>query len=138
MEEEKGRLNQITRRLLEAAIEGHRRVGLGLLESAYESCLGFELRWRGLRIEPLRPLPVAYKDMKLDCGYGLERGVEDANSLEVEAIGHLAPIHHAQLFSYPRISAMKVSWLIKNGHKRIVNEFPDSAFAASSAVKPQV
>ena len=80
--------------------------------------------------------------MKLDCGYRLDIVVEDAIILEIKAIEQLAPIHDAQLLSYLRLSGLKVGLLmnfhvrvLKNGLKRIVNEFPDSAFSASSAVK---
>src|SRR5438045_6225803 len=94
------------------------------------------------RIEQQRPLPVVYKDVKLDCGYRLDIVVEDAIIIEVKAIEQLAPIHDAQLISYLQLSGMKVGLLLnfhvrvlKNGLKRIVNEFPDSAF---SAVKENV
>jgi GxxExxY protein len=117
-------------------------LGPGLRESAYETCLAYELRQLGFRIEQQRPLPVVYKDVKLDCGYRLDIVVEDAIILEVKAIEQLAPIHDAHLLSYLRISGMKVGLLmnfhvrvLKNGLKRIVNEFPDSAFSASSAIK---
>jgi GxxExxY protein len=140
--QEKDRLDQITRRIIGAAIEVHRHLGLGLLESAYETCLAYELKELGFRVEQQRPLPVVYKDVKLDCGYRLDIVVENAIILEVKAIEQLAPIHDAQLLSYLRISGMKVGLLLnfharvlKNGLKRIVNEFPDSAFSASSAVK---
>ncbi len=76
--EEKDRLDSITRRIIGAAIEVHRRLGPGLLESAYETCLAFELRQLGLRIEEQKPLPVVYRDVKLDCGYRLDLVVEDS------------------------------------------------------------
>ncbi len=140
--QEKDRLDQITRRIIGAAIEVHRHLGPGLLESAYEAGLAYELKQLGFRIEQQRLLPVVYKDVKLDCGYRLDIVVEDAIILEIKAIEQLAPIHDAQLLSYLRISGMKVGLLmnfhvrvLKNGLKRIVNEFPDSAFSASSAVK---
>lgn len=140
--EEKDRLDLITRRIIGAAIEVHRRLGPGLLESAYEACLAFELRERGLKIEQQKPLPVAYKDVQLECGYRLDLVVEDAVVVEIKAIEQLAPIHDAQVLSYLRIANKRVGLLInfhtrvlKNGLKRIVNEFPDSAFSAISAVK---
>jgi GxxExxY protein len=143
--QEKDRLDQITRRIIGAAIEVHRHLGPGLLESAYETCLAYELKQLGFRVEQQKPLPVVYKDVKLDCGYRLDLVVEDAIILEVKAIEQLAPIHDAQLLSYLRISGLKVGLLmnfhvrvLKNGLKKIVNEFPDSAFSASSAVKMNV
>jgi|SRR5450432_1313356 GxxExxY protein len=135
--QEKDRLDQISRRIIGAAIEVHRHLGPGLLGSAYETCLAYELKQLGFRIEQQNPLPVVYKDVKLDCGYRLDIVVEDAIILEVKAIEQLAPIHDAQLLSYLRISGLKVGLLLnfhvrvlKNGLKRIVNEFPDSAISA--------
>ncbi len=135
--EEKERLDSITRRIIGAAIEVHRHLGPGLLESAYEACLAFELRQSGFRIEQQKRLPVIYKDVKLDCGYRLDLVVEDSVVVEIKAVDQLAPIHDAQLLSYLRLSGKRVGLLInfhvrvlKNGLKRIVNEFLDSARAA--------
>jgi GxxExxY protein len=135
--EEKDRLDSITRRIIGAAIEVHRRLGPGLLESAYEICLAFELRQMGLNIEEQRPLPVIYRDVKLDCGYRLDLVVEDSIIVEIKAGDQLAPIHDAQLLSYLRLSGKRVGLLtnfhvrvIKNGLKRIVNDFPDSGRSA--------
>jgi len=131
--EEKDRLDSITRRIIGGAIEVHRHLGPGLLESAYEVCLAFELRRMGFEIEQQKPLPVIYKDVKLDCGYRLDLMVEDAVVVEIKAVDHLSPIHDAQLLSYLRLSGKRVGLLInfhvrvlKNGLKRIVNDFPDS------------
>ena len=139
---EKDRLDQVTGRIIGAAIEVHRHLGPGLLESAYETCLAFELEQLGFRIERQRTLPVVYKNVKLDCGYRLDIVVEGVIIVEVKAIDQLAPIHDAQLLSYLRISGLKVGLLmnfhvrvLKDGLKRIVNEFPDSALSATSAVK---
>jgi GxxExxY protein len=141
--DEKDRLDQITRRIIGAAIEVHKVVGPGLLESAYEACLAFELRAMGLKVEVQRPLPVVYKDVKLDCGYRLDLVVEDAVIVEIKAVERLAPIHDAQLLSYLKLSHKRVGLLLnfhvrvlKDGLKRIVNEFPDSA--ASAVVSPNV
>jgi GxxExxY protein len=131
--QEKDRLDLITRRIIGAAIEVHRHLGPGLLESAYEACLAYELRQTGLRIEQQKPLPIVYKDVKLDCGYRLDLVVEDSVIVEVKAIEQFAPIHDAQLLSYLRLSGKMVGLLInfhvrvlKNGLKRIVSDFPDS------------
>lgn len=138
---EKEQLDLITKEIIGAAIEVHRRLGPGLLESAYEACLVFELRERGLKIEQQKPLPVIYRDVKLDCGYRLDLVVEDSVIVEIKAIEQLLPVHDAQLLSYLRLSNKNVGLLInfhvrllKNGIKRIVHEFPDSAFSAISAV----
>ena len=98
--EEKERLDQITRRIIGAAIEVHKKLGPGLLESAYEVCMAFELRQLGYKIEQQKPLPVVYKDVKLECGYRLDLVVEDAVIVEIKAVQHLAPINDAQLLSY--------------------------------------
>jgi GxxExxY protein len=143
--EEKDRLDEITQCIIGAAIEVHKTLGPGLLESAYETCLAFELRQFGYKIEQQKPLPVIYKNVRLDCGYRLDLVVEDAVIVEIKAVAQLAPINDAQLLSYLRLSGMKVGLLInfhvrvlKNGLKRIVNEFPDSAFSASSAVNEEL
>ena len=138
----KQKLDLITQEIIGAAIEAHRRLGPGLLESAYEACLAFELRDRALKVEQQKPLPVIYREVKLDCGYRLDLVVEDLVIVEVKAIDRLLPIHDAQLLSYLRLSNKNVGLLInfhvrllKNGVKRIVHQFPDSATSAFSAVK---
>ena len=116
-------------------------MGPGLLESAYQACLAFELREAGLKVEEQLPLPVVYKNVRLDCGYRIDLLVEGEIVVEIKAIEALAPIHEAQLISYLRLAGKRAGLLInfhvrvlKEGLKRIVNEFPDSAFSASSAV----
>jgi GxxExxY protein len=138
---EKVKLDHITRQIIGAAIEVHKAVGPGLLESAYQACLAYELRQRGIRVEEQAPLPLLYKDVRLDCGYRLDLVVEDSVIVEIKAAEQLAPIHDAQLLSYLRLSNKKVGLLInfhsrvlKDGLKRIVNKFPDSANSAFSAV----
>jgi GxxExxY protein len=96
---EEERLNHITEMIIGAAIEVHRALGPGLLESAYETCLAFELAQRSLKVEQQKPLPVVYKEVKLDCGYRLDLLVEKAVIVEVKSVDHLAPIHQAQLLS---------------------------------------
>jgi len=130
---EKDRLDQITESIIGAAIEVHRALGPGLLESAYEACLAFELVERGLKIERQKPLPVVYRGVKLDCGYRLDIFVENAVIMEIKVVDRLAPIHKAQLLSYLRLSSCKVGLLInfnvkvlKDGVVRVVNDFPDS------------
>lgn len=139
--EEKDRLDLISRRIIGAAIEVHKTVGPGLLESAYQACLAFELRDRGLTVEEQRSLPVIYKDVHLDCGYRMDLLIEDSIIGEIKAVEQLAPIHEAQLLSYLRLARKPVDLLInfharvlKEGLKRIVNELPDSALSAYSAV----
>ena len=130
---EQERLDRITSTIINSAIKVHRALGPGLLESAYEACLAFELLEYGAKIERQKPLPVVYKDVKLDCGYRLDILVEDSVIIEIKVVDHIVPIHKAQLLSYLRLSQCKVGLLInfnvkviKNGIVRMVNEFPDS------------
>lgn len=109
------RLDQISRRIIGAAIEVHRHLGPGLLESAYQSCLVFELRQLGFRVEEQKPLPVTYKEVQLDCRYRLDLVVEDEIIVEVKATEKLLPIHEAQLLSYLRLAHKKVG-LLMNFH----------------------
>jgi GxxExxY protein len=131
---ENQRLDQISHGIIGAAIEVHRHLGPGLLESAYEACLVFEIKKLGMKVEEQKPLPVVYKEVKLDCGYRLDLVVEDEIIVEIKAIEKLLPIHDAQLLSYLRLTRKKVGLLmnfhvpvLKDGLKRIVNDFPDSA-----------
>jgi GxxExxY protein len=143
--QEKDKLDSITRRIIGGAIDVHRKLGPGLLESAYESCLAYELQQIGMRIERQKPLPVIYKEVRLDCGYRMDLVVEDEIVVEVKAVERLMPIHEAQLLSYLRIRGKRAGLLInfhvrllKNGIKRIVNDFPDSACSATLAVNKDV
>ena len=104
--------NEITEQIIGAAIEIHRVLGPGLLESAYEECLSHELKLRGLPFERQRPLPVEYKGIKLECGYRLDLLVEDTVVVEVKAVEAIEPIHEAQLLTYLRIGGWKVGLLI--------------------------
>jgi GxxExxY protein len=139
--DEKTKLNRITEQIIGAAIEVHRAIGPGLLESAYEACLVFELRQRGFKVEQQKPLPVVYKNVRLDCGYRLDLVVEDCVIVEIKAVEKLTSVHDAQLLSYLRLHDARVGLIInfhvtilKNGLRRIVNEFPDSAISAVSGL----
>ncbi|RMF91100.1 MAG: GxxExxY protein [Nitrospinota bacterium] len=130
---EKEQLDRITESIIGAAIAVHRALGPGLLESAYEACLAFELAERGLQVEQQKPLPVVYREVKLDCGYRLDLLVEGMVVVEIKAVERLMPVHQAQLLSYLRLSGCKVGLLInfhttvlKDGIRRVVNDFPDS------------
>ena len=135
------RLNAISEAVIGGAIDVHKAVGPGLLESAYEACLAYELRQRGLKVEQQKELPLRYRDVQLDCGYRLDLLVEDCVIVEVKAIETLLPIHQAQLMSYLRLTKCRLGLIINfnvtqltRGVRRVVNEFPDSAFSAISAV----
>lgn len=93
----------LTGDIIRAAIDVHRALGPGLLESAYEACLLYELRLRRLKVEAQKPLPIFYKDVMLDCGYRLDLIVEDQVIIEIKSVNAIAPIHEAQLLSYLRL-----------------------------------
>ena len=118
---ENEKLNGITEQIIGAAMDVHRALGPGLLESAYEACLMFELVSRGLKVEQQRALPVVYRDVKLDCGYRLDLVVENQVVVELKAVDELAPIHKAQLISYLKLSGLKVGLLI-NFHTKMLED----------------
>lgn len=126
------KLNEVSKAVIAAAIEVHRALGPGLLESAYEACLAYELAERGLSVERQKPLPVVYRKVKLECGYRLDPLVEESVIVEIKAVDQLAPIHQAQLLSYLKPTGHKLGLLInfhvkflRDGICRIVNDFPD-------------
>jgi len=130
---ENEKLNKITETIIGAAIDVHRALGPGLLESAYEACMVYELAQVGLKAEQQKPLPIVYREVKLECGYRMDLMIEDEVIVEIKSIEKLLPIHQAQLLSYLKLSDCKVRLLInfnvkvlKNGIKRVVNNFPDS------------
>lgn len=105
-------VNEITEEVIGAAIEVHRALGPGLLESAYCQCLCYELRLRKLPFRLESPLPVIYKGLRFNCGYRLDLLVADEVVVEVKAIERLAPVHEAQLLTYLRLGGWKVGLLI--------------------------
>ena len=124
----KERLDGITEQIIGGAIAVHKALGPGLLESAYEACLVYELRQRGLKIEQQKELPIIYADVKLDCGYRLDLFVEDLVIVELKAVDRLAPIHEAQLLSYLKLADCRLGLLInfnvtllKRGIRRLAN-----------------
>jgi len=119
--------NEITEQIIGAAIEVHRVLGPGLLESAYEECLCHELRLRGMSFERQRHLPVEYKGMTLDCSYRIDLLVGNTIVVEIKAVSDIEPIHEAQLLTYLRLGGWKTGLLInfnvpvlKNGIRRRV------------------
>lgn len=104
--------DSLTSMIIGAAIEVHRALGPGLLESAYEACLSYELQLKRLKVECQKPLPVFYKDVMLDCGYRLDLVVEDQVIVEVKSVSHIASIHEAQLLSYLKLSDCRRGLLI--------------------------
>jgi GxxExxY protein len=103
---------EITDKIIGAAIEVHRVLGPGLLESAYEECLCHELKLRGLAFQRQVQLPVRYKEVLLDCGYRLDLVVAEALVIEIKSVERLEAIHEAQLLTYLRLSDLRVGLLI--------------------------
>ena len=105
-------LNELTHEIVGAAIEVHRYLGPGLLESAYQECLCHELRLRGVDFRRELNLPLQYKGIKLDCGYRVDVLVADLVLVELKAIQILTAVHEAQLLTYLRLGGWKVGLLI--------------------------
>lgn len=104
--------NELTHEIIGAAIEVHGLLGPGLLESAYEECLARELALRSLHFERQKPVPVVYKDVKLECGYRLDFLAENRVVVELKAIEALAPVHEAIVLTYLRLSGCRLGLLI--------------------------
>ncbi len=119
--------NELTHEIIGAAIEVHRTLGPGLLESTYEECTARELTLRGLSFERQKPLPIVYKDVKLECGYRVDLLVEGRVVVELKSAGALAPVHEAIVLTYLRLSGLRIGPLInfnvavlKDGIKRFI------------------
>ena len=107
-----GPVNQITSRIIAAAIEVHRTLGPGLLESAYHACLLYELRLAGLEVESEKKIPVVYKGIVLDCSYVLDLLVEGTVILEIKCLGVVLPVHEAQLMTQLKLANKPVGLLL--------------------------
>ncbi len=125
-------LNELSSKIIGGAIEVHKALGPGLLESAYEECLAYELDLRGLSIERQKPLPVTYKGKRLDCGYRLDLVVEKAIILELKSCEAIEEIHKAQLLTYLKLSGLTVGLLLnfnvsvmRDGIVRVVNNLEE-------------
>jgi GxxExxY protein len=140
--------NALTEKIIGAAIEVHRHLGPGLLESVYEECLCYELRQLGIQFERQVYLPITYKGLKLESAYKMDLVVENAIVVEIKATEGTAPIHHSQLLTYLKSANKRIGLLInfnvpilKNGLKRVVNHYTGPSLAnsvsAPSAFKPE-
>ena len=121
-------INDLTGEVIGAAIEVHKALGPGLLESAYEECLCHELKLRGIQFERQVDLPIEYKGTKLDCAYRMDIVADDQLIVELKSCESLQPIHQAQLLTYLKLTGLKVGLLInfnvpilKQGIKRLAN-----------------
>ncbi|WP_319230859.1 GxxExxY protein [Draconibacterium orientale] len=120
--------NDLSYKTIGAAIEIHKIIGPGLLESAYENALAFELREMGFEVKQQVPMPFVYKDVKQDVGYRIDLVVNNKILVEVKSVETLAPVHYAQTLTYLKLSGLKLGLLInfntsvlKDGIHRIVN-----------------
>jgi len=133
--------NQVSGTIIDCALKVHTALGPGILESVYETCLAHELRKAGLKVRTQVPVPVIYDGLKLESGLRLDLLVEEIVIVEIKAIEALAPIHTAQLLSYLKLMNLQLGLLLnfnvvhmREGWKRVVNNFKASASSASSAV----
>ncbi len=126
------KIDEITSAVIGAAIEVHRELGPGPLESAYETCLAYELVLRGLTVERQHPLPVRYKGVILDCGYRIDLLVERRVVVELKTVERFLPVHQAQLLTYLRLAKLNVGLLLnfhestmRAGIRRLVHRLPE-------------
>jgi GxxExxY protein len=127
------RLSALTDQIISAAVAVHRALAPGLLESAYEACLYYELVTRRLSVERQKPLPLAYEGVKLDCSYRMDLVVDNAVVVEVKSVAKFDRVHEAQMLSYLKISDLRVGLILnfnvrnltQQGILRKVNNFPE-------------
>ena len=122
--------NEITEKIIGCAINVHKNLGPGLLESAYQECLYYELKKNGLSVEKEKPLPLIYEEVKLDCGYRLDLLVENKVIVEIKSVEALNDIHLAQVLTYLKLNNSKIGLLINfnvlqliKGLKRVINKY---------------
>ena len=120
--------NEISNKIIGCAINVHKQLGPGLLESAYQECLLYELRQAGLKVIKEQPMPIVYKDVKLDHGYRIDLLVEEKVVIEIKTVEDFTDVHTAQVLTYLRLGNYKLGLLLnfhvtmlKNGLKRIIN-----------------
>jgi GxxExxY protein len=120
--------NELSKIVFDAALKVHQNLGPGLLESAYEECLFYELNKTGLNVQKQQPLPLIYEDVKLEVGYRVDIIIENKLIVEIKAVDALNDVHLAQVLTYLKLSNCKLGMLInfnvtlvKNGIKRVIN-----------------
>jgi GxxExxY protein len=130
--------SELTREIISAAIEVHRVLGPGLLESAYEECTAHELAIRRIPFVRQKPVPVVYKDVKLECGYRIGLFGAGRVVVELKAVDGLAPVHDAVVLTYLKLSGCSIGLLInfnvpalKDGVRRLVNKYKEDRTAES-------
>ena len=133
---------ELTHAIIGAAMEVHRKVGPGLLEAVYEECLAKELTLRGIPFERQKPIPLVYKDLKLECGYRLDLLVATRVVVEIKAIESIAPIHESVMLTYLRLSGCQLGLLInfhvpvlKDGIRRFVWHYEEKDNAETQSTQ---
>ncbi|MDP6779919.1 MAG: GxxExxY protein [Candidatus Latescibacteria bacterium] len=119
--------DELSNRVIGCALEVHKALGPGLLESTYEQCLAHESSLKGVQFKLQHPLPVEYKGVRLDCGYRIDLLIEDTLIIELKSVDRIMAVHEAQLLSYMKLAGVKTGLLmnfnvtrLKNGIKRFV------------------
>ncbi len=133
MQLEAKRLNDLSEKIIGAAIEVHRALGPGLLEAPYEECLCLELQKRGLRFVRQKPLSLQFDDVKMPCAYRLDLVVEESIVVEVKSVARWERVHEAQIISYLKLSGLRLGLMLnfnvknlsREGVMRKVNDFPE-------------
>ncbi len=115
-------INEITQQILDCSFKIHTKLGSGLLEKVYRECLAYELKMAGLQVEQEKPMPLIYKEVKLDCGYRIDILVEKQVVVELKVVENFAEEHIAQTLTYLRLSGCKVSLLINFYKKSLKDE----------------
>lgn len=120
--------NELSKIIIGCAIEVHKQLGPGLLESAYQECLYYELKQAGLNVRKEKPMPIVYKEVKLDHGYRIDLLVEEKVVIEIKTVDALIDVHTAQVLTYLKLGSFKLGLLLnfqvsilKNGIKRVIN-----------------
>jgi GxxExxY protein len=111
----------IVEKILACAIQVHRSLGPGLLESSYDHCFSYECTLRGIPFRRQVPLPVVYREVRLDCGYRLDYLIEDSVLVEIKSVEQLNPLHHAQMMTYLRLAGCRRGLIINFNVKRLMD-----------------
>lgn len=136
---------QLTQKTIGCAMKVHTALGPGLLESAYKECLSFELRQAGFFVEKEKPMPLVYSQVKLDCGYRVDILVERRLIVEIKAVEAINDVILAQVLTYLKLADLRLALIInfhvlhlRNGIRRVVNRYDDSALSAGSSAASAV
>ncbi len=136
---------ELTQKFIGCAMKVHSALGPGLLESAYQECLCFDLLRAGLYVEKQEPMPLVYSEVKLDCGYRVDVMVERRLILEIKSVEALNDIHLAQVLTYLRLANCRLALLmnfnvlhLRDGIRRVVNQYDDSASSAKTSASSAV